>query len=405
MVGPKTLKSNEMAVLQVHRLFSTASHDMLLQPLQHVFLIVLLLHAQLLWCSQEEIDEEALPCLTVQDLRSLGITNAAHQRLILSAAMQPATQTVARPASTAHPAHLSVTPVNVTVPSATHSRASASRANSTSDVLPIRALPAGGLHSIAAAVASRQSKTAGASTSALFKAARPPVQNAVGALSAAASQPRAAAAIAGAVAPGKGAGIIKGTSKPAGSTAKPAAAAPTVKAITSAVNKAALPVNTAAGLPQSSKANPGVKGVAKPAVAALDSSKPAAVAYMASLATAPSAEPMVYKHKKATAASCGRAVETEKGSSTLAAAARKGAAVPGPRSKADEARQLAMAMSASMGADTGESVLPCNCTMCCKRAADSWGFGADVICYLRHSCTCQCSLNQLQWQVKLHVLI
>jgi hypothetical protein len=338
-------------------------------------LVVLLLHAccycvhKLLWCSQEEIDEEALPCLTVQDLRSLGITNAAHQRLILSAAMQPATQTVARPASTAHPAHLPASPVNVTVPSATHSRASVSSANSTSDVLPIRALPAGGLHSIAAAVASRQSKTAGSGTSALFRAAWPSVpQYEKGALFAAASQPRAAAAIAGAVAPSKGAGIIKGTSKPAGSTAKPAAAAPTVKAITSAtmpVNKAALPVNKAAGLLQSNKANPGVKGVAKPAVAAFDSSKPAAVAFMAGLAAASCAEPTVSKHKKATAASSGRAVEAEKGSSTLAAAATsKGAAVPAPRSKADEARQLAMALSASMGADTGESVSEHECTAC-----------------------------------------
>jgi len=304
----------------------------------------------LLWCSQEEIDEEALPCLTIQDLRSLGITNAAHQRLILSAAMQPATQTVARPGSTAHPAHLHATPVNGTLRSATHSSASVSSANSTSDVLPIRALPAGGLHSIAAAVASRQSKTAGAGTSALFKATRPSVQNAMGTLSAAASQPRAAAAIAGAVVPGKSAGIIKGTSKPAGSTAKPAAAAGVVNSITSA----AVTVNKAAGLPQSSKANPGVKGVAKPAVAALETGKPAAVASMAGLASAPCAEPVVSKHKKALAATSGRAIDAQKGSSTLAAAApSKGSAVPAPRSKADEAHQLAMALSASMGADTG----------------------------------------------------
>ena len=303
-----------------------------------------------LWCSQEEIDEEALPCLTVQDLRSLGITNAAHQRLILSAAMQPATQTVARPGSTAHPAHLHATPVNGTLRSATHSSASVPSANSTSDVLPIRALPAGGLHSIAAAVASRQSKTAGAGTSALFKATRPSVQNAMGTLSAAASQPRAAAAIAGAVVPGKSAGIIKGTSKPAGSTAKPAAAAGVVNSITSA----AVTVNKAAGLPQSSKANPGVKGVAKPAVAALETGKPAAVASMAGLASAPCAEPVVSKHKKALAATSGRAIDAQKGSSTLAAAApSKGSAVPAPRSKADEAHQLAMALSASMGADAG----------------------------------------------------
>ncbi len=286
--------------------------------------------------------------------------------------MQPATQTVARPASTAHPAHLPATPVNVTVPTVTHSRASVSSATSTSDVLPIRALPVGGLHSITAAVASRQSKIAGAGTSALFKAARPSVQNAASAWSAAASQPRAASAMAGAVAPSKGAGIIKDTSKPPGSTAKPAAAAPTVKAITSAampvnkaalpVNKAALPVNKAAGLLQSSKANPQVKGVAKPAVAALDSSKPA-VASMVDLATASCAEPTVSKHKTATAASSGRAVEAEKGSSTLAAAATsKGAAVPAPRSKADEARQLAMALSASMGADTGKSIVNYHCT-------------------------------------------
>ena len=303
-----------------------------------------------LWCSQEEIDEEALPCLTVQDLRSLGITNAAHQRLILSAAMQPATQTVARPGSTAHPAHLHATPVNGTLRSATHSSASVPSANSTSDVLPIRALPAGGLHSIAAAVASRQSKTAGAGTSALFKATRPSVQNAMGTLSAAASQPRAVAAIAGAVVPGKSAGIIKGTSKPAGSTAKPAAAAGVVNSITSA----AVTVNKAAGLPQSSKANPGVKGVAKPAVAALETGKPAAVASMAGLASAPCAEPVVSKHKKALAATSGRAIDAQKGSSTLAAAApSKGSAVPAPRSKADEAHQLAMALSASMGADAG----------------------------------------------------
>jgi hypothetical protein len=295
--------------------------------------------------------------LTVQDLRSLGITNAAHQRLILSAAMQPATQTVARPGSTAHPAHLHATPVNGTLRSATHSSASVPSANSTSDVLPIRALPAGGLHSIAAAVASRQSKTAGAGTSALFKATRPSVQNAMGTLSAAASQPRAAAAIAGAVVPGKSAGIIKGTSKPAGSTAKPAgstakpaAAAGVVNSITSA----AVTVNKAAGLPQSSKANPGVKGVAKPAVAALETGKPAAVASMAGLASAPCAEPVVSKHKKALAATSGRAIDAQKGSSTLAAAApSKGSAVPAPRSKADEAHQLAMALSASMGADTG----------------------------------------------------
>ena len=352
------VNATSMAVLQAHKLLSTAFHGSL-----PAFAACLLccMHKSL-WCSQEEIDEEALPCLSVQDLRSLGITNAAHQRLILSAAMQPATQTVARPVSTAHPAHLPATPVNVTVPSATHTSTSASSANSTGDLLPIRALPAGGLHSIAAAVASRQSKTAGAGTSALFKAARPSVQSAMGALSAAASQPRAAAAIAGAVAPGKGAGIIKGTSKLAGSTAKPAAAAPTVKAITSA----AVTVNKAAGLPQSSKAKPGVKGVSKPAVAAFDFSKSAAVASMAGLATAPCAEPMVSKHKKATAATSGRAVEGQKGSSTLVAAAGKAAAVPAPRSKADEARQLAMALSASMGADAGGSVSDYNCTACYK---------------------------------------
>ena len=308
---------------------------------------------KLLWWSQEEIDEEALPCLTVQDLRSLGITNAAHQRLILSAAMQPATQTVARPGSTAHPAHLHATPVNGTVRSVTHTSTSASSANSISDVLPIRALPAGGLHSIVAAVASKHCKTAGTSTSALFKTARPSVQNAMGALSAAASQPRATAAIAVAVAPGKSAGIIKGTSKPAGSTAKPAAAAGAVKRSTSA----AMPVDKAAGLLQSDKANSGVKGVAKPAVAALDSSKPAAVSSMAGLATASCAEPTVSKHKTDTAASSGRAVYDRKGSSTLAAAA-----VPPPRSKADEARQLAMALSASMGAGTGEPVSHHKCS-------------------------------------------
>ncbi|DBA72599.1 TPA: hypothetical protein ACH3X2_010351 [Trebouxia sp. C0005] len=279
---------------------------------------------------KEEVDEEALPCLTVQDLRSLGIINAAHQRLILSAAMQPAIQPIARPASTAYLPPLPATPATVTVPSAAHSRPSVSSANSISDVLPIRALPAGGLHSVAAAVASRQSKTAGTSTSALIKATRPSVQSVMGALSAAASQPRAAAAIAGAVAPSKSAGIIKGTSKPAGSTAKPAAAASNVKAITSAampVNKAALPLNKAAGLLQSHRANPGVMGVAKPAVAALAIGKPAVVAPMAGLATAPCAEPLVSKHKKATS---GRAVEAQKGSSTLAAAASQGAAVPAP---------------------------------------------------------------------------
>ncbi|KAA6425419.1 MAG: hypothetical protein FRX49_04912 [Trebouxia sp. A1-2] len=306
--------------------------------------------------AKEEVDEEALPCLTVQDLRSLGIINAAHQRLILSAAMQPAIQPIARPASTAYLPPLPATPATVTVPSAAHSRPSVSSANSISDVLPIRALPAGGLHSVAAAVASRQSKTAGTSTSALIKATRPSVQSAMGALSAAASQPRAAAAIAGAVAPSKSAGIIKGTSKPAGSTAKPAAAASNVKAITSAampVNKAALPLNKAAGLLQSHRANPGVMGVAKPAVAALAIGKPAVVAPMAGLATAPCAEPLVSKHKKATS---GRAVEAQKGSSTLAAAASQGAAVPAPRSRADEARQLAMALSASMGTGTDELV-------------------------------------------------
>ncbi|KAL0037306.1 hypothetical protein WJX79_000689 [Trebouxia sp. C0005] len=51
-----------------------------------------------------------------------------------------------------------------------------------------------------------------------------------------------------------------------------------------------------------------------------------------------------------------RAVEAQKGSSTLAAAASQGAAVPAPRSRADEARQLAMALSASMGTGTDELV-------------------------------------------------
>ncbi|DBA82641.1 hypothetical protein WJX77_003618 [Trebouxia sp. C0004] len=301
--------------------------------------------------AKEEIDEEALPCLTVQDLQSLGITNAAHQRLILSAAMQPATQTVARPGSTARPAHLYASRLNATLRPAPHSSASVSSTNSTSDVLPIRALPAGGLHSIAVAVASRQSKTAGTGTGALVKALRPSVHNAMGALSAAASHPRAAAATTGAVAPGKSAGIIKGTSKPTSSTVKPAAAAGTVKAITSA----AVTVNKAAGLPQNIKSNPGVKGVAKPIVAALETGKPAAVASMAGPATASCAEPAISKHRKATAASSGRAVVAEKGSSTLAAAAAsKGTAAPAPRSKADEARQLAMALSASMGADADE---------------------------------------------------
>lgn len=99
-------------------------------------------------------------------------------------------------------------------------------------------------------------------------------------------------------------------------------------------------------------------GVAKPAVAALAIGKPAVVAPMAGLATAPCAEPLVSKHKKATS---GRAVEAQKGSSTLAAAASQGAAVPAPRSRADEARQLAMALSASMGTGTGGSVSEYDC--------------------------------------------
>ena len=99
---------------------------------------------------QEEIDEEALPCLTILDLQSLGVRNHAHQRLILSAAMQPALQKPAKPLSNSA----------LTAPPHTSSSQAADtrRTDTSASVLPIKALPRNGLHSIACALAASQTK-------------------------------------------------------------------------------------------------------------------------------------------------------------------------------------------------------------------------------------------------------
>lgn len=257
---------------------------------------------------QEEIDEEALPCLSVEDLQSVGITNTAHQRLILSAAMQPATQHVARPDSTAQPSKSCLARSHGTVCSA--KPGGPKEASSTTAVLPTRALPGDGLNGIAAAVAFRQSKATPASASAVNKAtACLQSKPAAAHLSSVPSQARSAAAsrvVASAVAPSKIAGVIVRSSKPPSNSAKSAAAALAIKPICHA---AVTVSKTAVTAPASC----GVKKAARPA------------ATIAPAKSAPAA----------------------------AAAANRGAAVLAPRSRADEARQLAMALSASVGADTG----------------------------------------------------
>ena len=291
---------------------------------------------------QEEIDEEALPCLSVEDLQSVGITNTAHQRLILSAAMQPATQHVARPDSTAQPSKSCLARSHGTVCSA--KPGGPKEASSTTAVLPTRALPGDGLNGIAAAVACKQNKATSVSANAVNRAT-PPSKPAAAVLSSVPSQPRSAAAsrvVASAVAPSKTAGVTVRSGKPPSNSAKSAAAALAIKPF----SHAAVTVSkTAVAAPASC----GVKKAARPAatIAPAKSAIPAAASATCSAPTANSNQKMPMMLNSS------RAVETQVGTSGLAAAANRGAAVLAPRSKADEARQLAMALSASVGADTG----------------------------------------------------
>ena len=314
-----------------------------------------------LCCVQEEIDEEALPCLSVQDLQSVGITNTAHQRLILSAAMQPATQHVARPDSTAQPSKHCLAHPHVTVCSAKLDGArAASSTNSTTAVLPTRALPVG-LNSIAAAVAFRQSTVTSVSANAVNKATALPQSKPVAAvLSSVPSQPRSAAAsrvVASAVAPSKIAGVVVRSGKPPSNPVKSAAAALAIKPVSNAavtVSKTAVATSTSLV----------VKKAARPAatIAPAKTAIPNAVSATYSAPTANS------NQKMAMMLNGSRAVEAQVGTSgwaaapAAAAAVNRGAAVLAPRSKADEARQLAMALSASVGADTGGPFWAVPCT-------------------------------------------
>lgn len=135
---------------------------------------------------QEEIDEEALPCLTTHDLRSLGVSNKAHQQIILSAAVQARTASATQSSSSA----ASTTPAAQPLvaqgprPSASHSARAISAPNGcpsavgtaselagdqaaewgTGAALPLKTLPGGGLHSLASAVAHDQMRTVTAAT-------------------------------------------------------------------------------------------------------------------------------------------------------------------------------------------------------------------------------------------------
>ena len=271
---------------------------------------------------QEEIDEAALPCLTVQDLQSLGVSNPAHQRLILSADLQPATHLAATAAT------------QLRQPSATSTHAvsnpPASRQYSTSTMLPNKALPVASLHSLAAAVASRQDKAAAADVGGVPK----------GAIFAAHRQ-----APCGPCHP-------RPVYRTSAFTVAEAPCRPTVKA---------------------SDANTHVS--AKSATSAIAAASAAAVAKQT---TAPSAKRLAAKASAARSATVTtlapppaaansdlekgvvqggkRASNAEQGTGRLAHAAVTNQAVAlAPKSKADEARQLELALSASLGRLVGES--------------------------------------------------
>ena len=238
---------------------------------------------------QEEVDEEALPCLTVQDLQSLGISNPAHQQLILSTAMQPAKQAVARLASK--------TP---SAPPSSSSTVASVALSSTSTTLPNKAFS--GLGSIAASMASRQGRAMAAA------------QQGTAATSGVTQQPRAI-----------------NESRPSADVAAPS----------KTVGHATIPVLAS------------IKHVAA-TVNTSSSACPRTARVRANLATAKTAAAKS-SAKTVTAKASSKAgdVRRANGDSSAAASGRQ-QLLPTPKSKADEARQLAMALSASMGASTGK---------------------------------------------------
>ena len=283
---------------------------------------------------QEEIDEEVLPCLTVQDLQSLGVCSRAHQRLILSVAVH------CRP----HPAASTHTPsarVQSTQPSFTHISASHSPSVhtlsthapsvkdrgacqagscSTNAVLPNKALPRGALQGIASAVAANLAKSAPAAIPSSSRSGTAQQTE-----SAQQQQPScksfpAAANVVGAAAarthpcPTQASATSKGSVRPV--SAAPAIArgiAPAAKAVSAIATGTSATAGT-------------VAGTARRVVTISDSLK----------ATA-----------KAGCAADEKAAATAEKTVTTAG---KAALLPGPQTKAEEARQLTMALSASMSA-------------------------------------------------------
>ena len=287
---------------------------------------------------QEEIDEEVLPCLTVHDLQSLGVCNRAHQRLILSAAVQPATQQVAKLHSKPHCVASTHTPSAQTQsiqPSPTHVLAThppsvhnlsthapstkgrgACQAGSCSNdaVLPNKALPRGALQGIASAVAPSLTKAGPAAAPSSSRPAtaqqadgglwQPPPScqsfPAVATVAGAAAtsirptSPQASATSNGSVVPGDGAPAIARGTAPAGK----------------AVSATATGTSATAGA---------VAGTTRHVVTTSEK-------------------------LRTTAKADGAAAEK------TATTAGKAALLPAPQTKAEEARQLAMALSASMSA-------------------------------------------------------
>ena len=289
---------------------------------------------------QEEIDEEVLPCLTVQDLQSLGVCNRAHQSLILSAAVQPATQQVARlhskphcvasthtPSAQTQPIQPSLTHISATRPPCVHNLPThapsmkdvgAFQVSSCSKhaVLPNKALPRGKLQGIASAVAANLTK------------ARPTV-----ALSSSRS------ATAQQAEPGLWQPPPSCKSFPTGATVA-GAAAPKMRpcppqASTTTRKGSVGPVSGA----------PAVPGGVTPASKAVSTT---ATGTSATAGTVPSSERRVVttsESLRATVKADGAAADK-----TVPNAAGKAALLPAPQTKAEEAQQLAMALSASMTA-------------------------------------------------------
>lgn len=270
-----------------------------------------------------------MPCLTIRDLQFLGVCNRAHQRLILSVAVHaretqfPAAHQAARPQIKAPSAALTPTLSTLTPPTCNpplQTRDQHQTGSVTTDaVLPNKALPRGGLLSIASALAASLTKTAPAAapnSSRLATAQHAMHASHAPTLRLTSCIPLAAkAAVAGAGAPAV--------------CPRPPQASATSRAVVGSVRGA----------------SGGVRGIAH--------------AVNAVPATAVSA-PTTAGVGTATARRC---VITSEGAQALdkAAAVRavatvvKAAVVPAPQTKAEEARQLAMALSASMSA--GESTI------------------------------------------------